>query len=121
MRKITTQDCQKALYERRLEAIAGALSQGKVVMPYNYRQFEMDMLADGFIADARTIRQKWKMLRADEVIIERITSSNGLQTYLVIPTFRRIMGESARALLVDAERGRESETHINDVNGEVDA
>lgn len=121
MRKITTQEVQKALYERRTEAIAGALSLGMVLMPYNYGHFEKDMYAGGFIADGRTIKQKWKILQADSIIVERRISARGIQTYLDLSKLRPLMSGTALALLTEAEAGGERHTHINSVNEEVDA
>ena len=121
MRKITTQEVQKALYERRTEAIAGTLSLGMVLMPYNYGHFEKDMYADGFIADGRTIMQKWKILQADNIVIEKKSSTRGVQTYLDLSRFRSFMSGTALSLLAEAEAGGERHTHINSVNEEVDA
>lgn len=121
MRKITTQEVQKALYERRTEVVAWALAQGKALMPYNYGHFEKDMYARGFIADGRTIKQKWKILIADDIIVEKVSSTQGIQTYLNLSKFRPFMFGTALALLAEAEAGGERHTHINSVNEEVDA
>lgn len=120
MRKITTQEVQKALYERRNPAIISALSQGMVLMPYKYHHFQDDMSANDFIVDDRTVAKKWKILQVDGIVVQKGSFSKGVQSFLDLSRFTAFMTSGALDLLSSAIEG-ERHTHINSVNEEVDA
>lgn len=69
--KITIDSVCKQIYRRNGEVIDSAVSKGIPMLPYDFKLFEADVLADDFIASPRTALAKWKGLMASGIVVEK--------------------------------------------------
>ncbi len=79
--KISERDVCKRIVDSRKEILESFLGSGKTAVGYSRRNFESDMLSEGFISSGVTVETKWRMLKADGVV-----TGEGRRTELSIPT-----------------------------------
>lgn len=68
MRRITESELVQVIFDRHREYFENEISLGKDFATYRYEMFETDMLASHLVVDPRTIKAKWKILKANEII-----------------------------------------------------
>ena len=83
LKKIYIKSVCRQLFSRNFEKIEAATARECPIMPYTFKEFEADMMADDFIASGTTVTAKWKSLQASGIIVEQ-----GTKTFVNIDELR---------------------------------
>lgn len=108
MRKITLSEIVREIYLAHVDEIEQYIEAGETKMDYTKDIFSSDMVKNGLVVDPSTIRMKWRILEANEVI----RSENKLgKTAFYIPVVRFFpyVNSDLKAQLREGERQRETE------------
>lgn len=110
MRKIVLSEIVRGIYLSRMDEICAQIEASEPELHYDRHMFERDMLKSGLVVDPGTIRMKWKILEANEIIRSRRKAG---QVQYYIPTsafFAFVPSDYKRSLRTMEERQRDRET-----------
>lgn len=108
MRKITLSEIVREIYLAHINEIEQYIEVGETKMDYTKDMFSNDMVKNGLVVDPGTIRMKWKILEANEII--HTENKIGKVTYFIpVSRFFPYVNADHKALLREGERQRETE------------
>lgn len=108
MRKIALSEIVRGIYLSRIDEINAQIESGEPNLHYSKEMFTRDMLREGIVVDAGTIRMKWKILEANDVI--RSENKLGKIVYHIpVRVFFPFVSSDLKALMREGERQRETE------------
>lgn len=108
MRKITQSEIVREIYLAHMDEIEQYIEVGETKMDYTKDIFSTDMVRNGLVVDPGTIRMKWKILEANDVI--RSERKLGKIVYHIpVRVFFPFVSSDLKALMREGERQRETE------------
>lgn len=108
MRKITQSEIVREIYLAHMDEIEQYIEVGETKMDYTKDIFSSDMVRNGLVVDPGTIRMKWKILEANEII--RSENKAGKTSYFIpVARFFPYVNSDHKALMREGERQRETE------------
>lgn len=108
MRKITLSEIVREIYLAHVDEIEQDIECSEPKLHYTKDMFTSDMLRNGLVVDPRTIRMKWRILEANDVI--RCEDKLGKQIYHIpVVRFFPYVNSDLKAQLREGERQRETE------------
>lgn len=107
MRKITLSEIVREIYLAHVDEIEQDIECMEPRFHYTKDKFTRDMLRNSLVVDPGTIRMKWKILEANDIIVSESKLGRVLYHIPVVKFFPYVNADH-KALLREGERQRET-------------